>query len=353
MITSRSSDLIDVKKILAVSIGGLGDTVLFSPVFKALRVRYPDSRIDLLVASPLAKEVYKCAVEIDRLLMAELKHSSLLIKASKILPKAIKSRISGGYDIAVFATGLNPQLGSLLKIATGIRHIFNAPKPPLYDTDMACNLYLARRFNPQASEQDLFVPISDSGRAEAGRILKQIDFNDKREHLIALYPSSELPHRPRWEIFKLLEVAKRLKRDRLSIKFVVVGSRQEGADWSMVDKRRLVDANLAGDLSLQGITALIAQCSLTLGNDGGLVHVAGAVQCPLVVIMPNTPLSYMPPGGETTVIRSKLTCCTGLYPKRPLWCKDADCTEDISVEDVYEACRNTLNKQTRLFTKDR
>ena len=340
--SDKRADFKHKNKILAVSIGGLGDTILFSPLLKALRGRFPMSSIDLMVASPLAEQIYKPAGEVDHVIHVNLNNFSPFIKMARILPYALKFRLSGGYDLAVFATGLNPRLKWYLKTVAAIKQIYSAPEPPSYNTDLACNLKLARRFSPTVSEKDVFIPIPESGMAEAERRLREIDYSKDREHLIALYPSTDLPHRPRWQLNKMLNVAKAIKKDLMNVKFIVVGSKQEGLEWEDIDTDNFADANIAGTISLLETAAIISQCSFILGNDGGLMHLAGAVQCPMVVIMPNTPSTYRPPGDNTTVIKSNLTCCAGRYPDRPSWCHEADCATDISEEAVYEACLNIL-----------
>lgn len=46
------------KRILAVSTGGLGDTILFSPVLRALGEGSLHNQVSLLLANPLAENVY-------------------------------------------------------------------------------------------------------------------------------------------------------------------------------------------------------------------------------------------------------------------------------------------------------
>ena len=64
----------------------------------------------------------------------------------------------------------------------------------------------------------------------------------------------------------------------------------------------MTDANLAGKISIPAVAAILSKASLAIGNDGGIIHVAGAVGCPLVAIMPNTPSSYRPAGRKTKII---------------------------------------------------
>ena len=330
------------ERILAVSIGGLGDTILFSPVIKALRTRYPEAHIELLVASQLAGTAYAAAKEIDRVIVTDINYYFLFAKALRLLPYSFRSRARGGFDLGVFATGLNPKFVMFLKTLVGIRSIENAPMPPSYETDIACNVALARRFDNDMSEQDVYFPITDEALREAKRELARYELTDTARVLV-IYPSRELPHRPRWELWKLAQVVRLLKDKGLISKVVLVGSEEEGKEWQSADNENGIDANLAGSLSIPAIGALFSQCSMALGNDGGIMHIAGAVGCPLVVVMTSAPASYRPAGQKVRIVKSHLTCCDSFYPQRPEQCEVAKCTEDITVEEVFQQCLAILS----------
>lgn len=333
----------DVRRILAVTTGGLGDAILFSPVLKALHSRYPLARIELLLASRLAEIVFAQTNDIDRTIVANTNHLLFPLNAKELVCFAFKSRKNGGFDLGVFATGLNPKLSYFLKFITGIREVVCAPTPPTFATDLACNVALARRFINSASEGDAFIPLSEGAKEEAKQQLEKHDILWDKEKIIAVYPSTELWHRPRWELSKLAQVLTLFKKDGFRGKFVVVGSAEEGKEWADIGVNGLVDANLAGKLSILGSTALINKCCLVIGNDGGLMHVAGALGTPLVVVMTNPPLSYRPPGQKTKVIHSSLFCCDSIYPKRPRSCRAAQCKDDITVEEVFQACVDVVS----------
>ena len=323
-------------RILAVTIGGLGDAILFTPVIKALHYRYPKAELELLLASKLGAVAFSNANEINHITCVNINKAFLLAKVIALIPFSISSRMKSGFDLGVFATGLNPHLSIFLKIAAGIRKVVYASKPPICHTDLSCNLELARQFNPNISEKDVFLPLTDAYFSEAETLLDQYNLSWKNDRIIAIYPSTNLWHRPRWELKNLIGVARQIKDNGFEGKIVVVGSQEEGKEWEKEDTESVADAILAGDLSILGTAALLSRCCLTLGNDGGLVHVAGAVGCPLVVVMTNTPLSYKPPGENTKVIHSKMDCCDSLYPNRPKSCKFALCKEDIPLEQVVQ-----------------
>jgi len=334
---------VDQKSVLCVSTGGLGDAVLFSPVLKALGRRYPKSRIELLLANPLAQTIYAGAREVDRTILLPLSRRSNLLNFLELFRFAVKSRLNRGYDVAVFATGIDPRLSVFLKTVAGIRYMFHAPAYPTWETDLACNVALARLFDEKAGEDDTFIPTTKTSESELERVLKRHDIRLGEKGLIAVYPSTELPHRPRWGLSGLVEVMRRIKRFGFQGQAVVVGSSAEGRRWVEADAGGVVDFNLAGRLSILGSASLLKRCVLTVGNDGGLMHVAGAVNSPLVDIMTNTPESYRPPGTMTKIVHSKLKCCNGLYPNRPSSCRTEKCKNDISPTDVFQACWDMLS----------
>ena len=332
--------------ILAVTIGGLGDAVLYSPVIKALRTRYPQASIRLLVASRLAASAYAGASEIDSIACLHPGSRNPLRTSLGLLKFCIQSRMRNGrYDLGVYATGLNPKVPEFLRVLAGVDRSVCGPKPPAYPTDIECNVALARRFDSDISPADTFVPISDAAVEEADQILQTTGIHGG-ETLLAVYPSTDLSHRPRWALTDLLEIVQRIKKLSFGGKIVVVGSQAEGREWSHADTDRLVDANLCGRLSIAGSAAVLKRCCLTIGSDGGLMHIAGAVGSPAVVVMVNAPLSYRPPGSQTTVIRSQLDCCSATYPERPDWCHDARCRQSVPFDAVWQACEAILTRRS-------
>ena len=334
------------KRILLITTGGLGDAILFSPVIKALKNVGPNHHIEMLAANPLVYEIYQFSENIYNIRIVPTRKSSPILNAFRILLIAAKYRKSGGFDIGIFATGLDKRFGKLLKYLGCVKNVEFAPSYPDYETDIECNISLACKFKANTSEEDAFVPLTERHILEAKRISEKNGIFMDSQKIIAIYASQELQHRPRWQLENLLHVIERLKIWGVKGKFVVVGSAKEGKQWGEIDSKGIVDANLAGKLSISGSAAFLKKCSLLIGNDGGLMHVGGAVGCPLVVIMANTPFSYRPPGENTIVIHSKLSCCDGFYPKRPRNCKAPRCAEDITVEEVFSACKGLIERNS-------
>ena len=306
-------------------------------MLKALRSRYPKARIELLLASKLAQEAFSPAKMIDGSIVVNINYSPTLMRAAALLPFALKSRLKGGFDICTFATGLNPKILTFLKVFTGIRSAICAPQPPEYETDLSCNVALASLFDATIDEGDAFFPLGREAFAEAREHLARYDISWDGCDILAIYPSRELKRRPRWPLWKLMEVITILKQRGFSGKVVVIGSPEEGKEWESLDSDRVADANLAGKLSISAVGAVLSRCALALGNDGGIMHVAGAVECPLVVLMTTTPASYRPAGKNVTLVKPK----SDSYVSHPSRLAKQDpavsCAESIEIEDVTQA----------------
>ena len=340
----ESVDNPNIKRILAVTIGGLGDAILFSPVLKALTFRYPKAEIEMLLANNLAHSIYAGCKEITHVSLVNINHRSLLKNVSELTRFAIKSRMRDGFDLGVFATGLNFKLSVFLKYVAGIVNIVSAPVPPICSTDLECNTALAKCFVENANENDTFIPFTRGSRIEAEEIAKLHGLSLENKNLLAICPSTELWHRPRWQLLKLKEIFLRIQNMGFDCRAVIIGTSQEGREWQSEVGDCPGIINLAGKLSILASAFFISRCFLAICNDGGLMHVAGAVGCSTVAVMPNAPSKYKPPGRNTIMIRSNLSCA-GCYPNRSDACHVADCTEDITVESVSQACQNLISSQ--------
>lgn len=101
-------------------------------------------------------------------------------------------------------------------------------------------------------------------------------------------------------------------------------------------KHKLI--SLIGQTSLLELAGLMKRCTLFIGNDGGPMHMATAVGCPVVAIFgPTDPAVWGPKGKQTAVLYKGLDCRECFYPG----CLrgESSCMKQISIDEVYEAAR--------------
>ena len=104
----------NVKKILAINFGGIGDEIFFLPTLISLKKQYPKSHITLAL-EPRSKGVKELTDVIDETILVDIKNKNKYIEMLKLL---IKARM-GKYD-TVISSGGN-KLISILLFLTGIK----------------------------------------------------------------------------------------------------------------------------------------------------------------------------------------------------------------------------------------
>ena len=92
-------------------------------------------------------------------------------------------------------------------------------------------------------------------------------------------------------------------------------------------------------MTLRQMIALIDSARLVMGNESGPIHVAVALNRPLVtVIGPTSPVRTGPYGRSASIVRRDLDCAP-CYLRRIAQCpRDHECLRQLSPDQVLEAC---------------
>jgi len=120
----------------------------------------------------------------------------------------------------------------------------------------------------------------------------------------------------------------------LDIKTVVVGgsSDVELAEGIEINSKGKA-LSLAGKTDINDLISIIRGARYVVTNDSGPMHIAAALNIPVIAIFgPTNPVRTGPYGKNHIVIKSDVECAP-CYKKK---CETIRCMEDISVEKVYE-----------------
>ncbi len=171
--------------------------------------------------------------------------------------------------------------------------------------------------------------------------------NVGKELILGVNPGAAYGSAKCWLPERFVEVTKKLLRHE-SLRVIYFGDR---AGTPLVDaicnelpKERVI--NLAGKTSLRELIALLDCCSLFLTNDSGPMHIAAALEVPLVALFGSTNDTSTGPYGSGTVIHKRVECSPCYKRECPI---DFRCMTRISVDEVH----NELEKlvQEPLETK--
>lgn len=166
---------------------------------------------------------------------------------------------------------------------------------------------------------------------------------------VAVAPGAIQPHK-QWPIEKFESLCGQLLKESADLHFVVLGTKND-----VVLGNRLVESvgprvhNLAGMTSIAQSAALLAHCSLLVGNDGGAMHLGSAMGARVVSIVPGLeyPGSIEPWHSQDLAVRHTVPCAPCYsFTRCPLG--HNRCMVDLPLAAVLEKCRTGLQGSAKV-----
>ncbi len=345
-------------RILVVKAAGIGDLILAVPAFRALRHRFPDAAIDLLVTPKCADLMTGCPfVDAVHLLPTRGMHNRIAPSQTLPLVRTLWRLRRQRYDLLINLYHLFSRAGALKvrllcrAIAPGAAigrntdhrgtfydaSVFDSWEDPSWAArhETALNLDVVRLLGAEDPGEGLAYWVDDAARARTASELERLDVAAGSFSRIILNPGADAPYK-RWPASCFAELADRLLQEH-AVQILITG----GADDRPVVERILGAmtrrdgaVDLAGRLTLVELAALLERCDLIVTNDTGPMHLAAAVGTSVVALFgPGKPGRYGPcgPAGRHTVLQHPAACS----PCTDFECRDRRCMEAISVEEVY------------------
>ncbi|MDO8607926.1 MAG: glycosyltransferase family 9 protein [Phaeospirillum sp.] len=285
----------NIKRILVIKLGALGDFIQAQGPFAAIRAHHPEAHITLLTTRPFAEMAHACpwfdAVWLDD--KPSLWQPAKLLALRRTLREGRFERVydlqtsdrSSGYFRLM---GRTPQWSG---IAPGCSHPHANPKRDLMHTIERQREQLAMAGIKEVRPPDLSWVKSDLTR-----------FGLSHPYLL-LCPGGAA-HRPakRWPSERFAALAVWLTDRR--IQPVLLGTDKETEQLAAIREACPQAMNLAGRTSPLDIIALARDALAAVGNDTGPMHLIAAGGCPSVVLFSHeSDPSLCAPRGRVTVLR--------------------------------------------------
>jgi len=340
----------EIKRILIVRTDRIGDVLISTPVIKALRDRYPDAFIAMMV-SPYAKEIIAGNPYLDQVIIydKEGKHKSWIrsIKFAQNLKKK-------GFDLALILHPAN-RAHLVTYLARIPRRIGYSRKMGFLLTDklthnkqrgekheLEYNLDLVRYLGIDTEEKALHIPIKHEAEVWADKLFQEhmIKATDK---LLAIHPGASCPSKI-WPLVRFAQVADALAKKHNFKVLVIAGPRDLSRAEEVVKNMHAHAINLAGKTSIAQLASVLKRCNLFISNDSGPVHIATAVGTPVISIFGRKqaglgPKRWGPLGAKDKFLHKDVGCIECLAHN---CVKGFACLKAISVEDVLEAAESIL-----------
>ncbi len=304
-------------RILIVGPSWVGDMVMAQTLFACLKWRHPYCEIDVL-APDWSRQILERMPEVHTALSFPLGHGVLDIAARRRIGKSLV----GQYDQAILLpnslkSALVPFFAGIAKRTGWKGEMRYGLLNDIRTLDKERFPLMIERFMALAYEADADIPkpypqprlqIDEACRAAA---LSKFALSLDRP-VLALCPGAEFGEAKRWPAEYYAMVAE--IKIRAGWQVWMFGSKNDHLGCEAIRERlipglREESMNLAGETSLAEAIDLLSAAAAVVSNDSGLMHVAAALNRPLVAVYGSTSPQFTPPlTDQVDIVRLGLEC---------------------------------------------
>jgi len=360
----------DFRNILLIKLSAVGDVVHTFPVLNKLRRRYPAARLDWLV-TPAIGELLQHHPAISNVIeFARDERSAPWRLAPFVAAARLVAQLRAvEYDLVIdlqgqlrsgffaFTSGApvrigfgKPRADSWKTLARKIpeearKHAWQGaregswlaytdyiPLPTLDIHPVERYLGVGPLLGLDDGPADFSFPIPQQARA---RIEALADYYDiAKAKLLVMAPGTNWDTKA-WRREAFAEVARHFMQKRFAV--TLIGSERERALCDEVAKLAPGAVNLAGETTLSELAALISRATVCVTNDSGPMHLAVALDRPVVSIFgPTDPVWAGPYRRDGAVLRADLPCSPCYLRELSRCMYGHACMRDVSAAAVIE-----------------
>lgn len=357
------------RRILVIRLDLIGDLVLSMVLVRVLKRTYPDTEIDL-VSVPASAKVIEGDPDVTRLLGYDpniwRRPKALLSKKNwRELRALLKTLHSREYDLAISVFG---KWAGVLAALSGARRTLGfgresfpglmtdnvpgrhwTPGEKKHEVDYCLELAQAAGATIQPEDRYPYLCVAEQAEREVEQILTQAGAQPGRS-LIACHVSANNGQSKRWPVPYWATLLDRLICEE-NVQVILTGAPN---DLPLIEKitTRMHEQplNLAGKTSLTQLAALLKRVDLLISGDSGPMHMAGAVETPLIAIHgPTDPALSGPVSLRATILRSDIWCSPCYQARDTADCRffTTQCMKDITPAQVFAVAREKLREGSR------
>ncbi|MDD5130190.1 MAG: lipopolysaccharide heptosyltransferase II [Candidatus Omnitrophica bacterium] len=339
------------RRILIARTDRLGDVLLSTPVIKALRQKYPQAYISMMV-SPYTREALEGNPDLDEVItfdkniknskgwLATLKFAGILRK--KKFDLAIVLHPTKRVHLLVFLAGIPKRLGYDHKFGFLLTDKIKHTKQYGEKHESEYALDLVRFLGVEPLDKSLYMPIKQESEKWVEDLFAQAQIKNG-DQILVIHPTASC-HSRIWPAARYAQVADRLIQ-KYGFKVVIVSGPGDVQKSQEVIKNMHSPAlDLSGKTSISQLASLLKRCHLFISTDSGPMHVASALGIPVITIFGRSQAGLSPkrwgPLGEKSRILYKTVGCTVCLAHNCQ--KNFACLRATTVEDVLSAAELIL-----------
>lgn len=344
----------NVKRILVVRNGMIGDTAFVMPVFSKLRETFPDAKLDA-AANQKTLSLFKNVPGIDNILpipkdFSILKHAFFFVSLRKyhydvaVVQESnshyvLMARLTGAKYIAGFDNKLNRFLD------------YHVPWPPNVHAVLA-ELATVGEWTTPGVPGTASLVATENETEDAKSIMRSCGAANF-DKLVCMHPGcSGKESKREWVPEYYSELSDMLiEKDGVQVVFDGVKQDRHLIEKIMSNMRNSA-VSIVGKTSVRQFLGVVKLSKALVGPDTGTSHLAVAVGTPVIMLIgPSDPVDTGPfdPSGKSKGMYTEMPCigCVRRDPKPEQWniCKDlypVVCMNKLTPELVYKEVRAVL-----------
>lgn len=338
--------------ILIVKLSAIGDVIHTLPSLAALRRLYPDAHITWVVEEAASGLVLHHPM-IDRVIIFSRKkwiedfkngNFQAVRQNARSFLKELRSR---RFDLVIDFHGLFKS--AMVVLASGgkrklgydswqeLSGLFLNDKIPEDMNKHAVDRYLdfPRHLGAEPGPAEFILPVNPEAENRSRLLMDSHALSRKK--FIAVNPVAYWETKL-WDDEKFAVLADLIK-DRMKLDVVFTGSKKEDAA-DIMSRMREKGINLGGETTLMELACIYKDALAVISTDSGPMHLAAAVDTPVIALFgPTDPSRTGPYGAGHVIIRTDLSCSPCLLKK----CPTKKCMTDILPEQVLAAVKEIVD----------
>ena len=349
----RALKLSGKERFLVVRTDRVGDVVLSTPVLEAIKTRFPESHLAMMVSS-YAADVVKANPNLDDVIIDDQADRNRGAKGFLMLVKEVKG---SNFDVAVllrptfrlalllFLAGIRYRIGTGYRFYQMLfnRKVYVHRKRNLrHEADYNLDLLKPLGVRPEKIIPKVYLTAEEESFAQ--QIWREFEITPD-DTVVVIHPGSgdsalNLPAK------RFAQAADRLVEE-LDAKILLTGTKKEMDLIDFISRSMQHQAvDLTGKTDIRRLAAVLEKADVMISNSTGTMHLAAAVGTPTVAvfcpIFAAGPIRWGPYGEGHEVILPPVPVCDRCKPKR---CPHYYCMDKIKAEHLVAEVRALLKRQ--------
>jgi len=328
----------NIKSIIIIRSGALGDTVYATSILDALKAQYGETTKIDWIGAPSASSLFKHDPRVNQVFI--IKHRKFPIYLSLEKRRIISYTKKHPYDLLINLESNGPKFNPLAKAIQATHKIGYPFTEPVLNTNSRHMVEYIKDYFAHVIEEEvlknsypkLFGSDYSSSEKKFSLPNKYIVINPSNSHT----NRNKINYRA-WPAEKWKALIHRLSQEK---NLVLIGDKGEESYFDSLKPFNKNVIDLSGKTNLPELISVISHASSIITTDTGPAHIASAVNtlvhCLIGPTNPNSTGPYKTPHNQVDIISKNLDCSPCYYLPHIKTCTDNICMKDISVEDVLQ-----------------